>query len=59
MFGVSQILQYLENPRSIQRLEVCVMCEKYDKKQVRCQECGCFLKGKVLLPSAKCPLGKW
>ena len=42
-----------------QRLEICSKCDKYDEKQVRCTECGCFLESKASFSLDSCPLGKW
>ncbi len=41
------------------RLSVCLQCDRMDKKNNRCLECGCFLKYKITLVDEKCPLGKW
>jgi len=42
-----------------QRLEVCKECEFYDSQQVRCRQCGCWLKYKAKYGEGSCPLGKW
>jgi len=42
-----------------ERLEICRNCEKYDADQIRCTECGCFLRNKVSFSIDSCPLGKW
>jgi hypothetical protein len=41
------------------RLEVCMGCDSFDKKALRCTECSCFMKAKAKIDSAKCPLDKW
>jgi len=41
------------------RIEVCKPCEQYEPVLSKCEECGCFLAFKAMIPSAKCPLGKW
>ena len=41
------------------RLEICSTCEKFEASTTRCQECGCFMIAKTLLPFSDCPLGKW
>jgi hypothetical protein len=28
-------------------------------KTNQCNECGCFMMAKVLIPKAECPLDKW
>ncbi len=53
--GALQVSDEIKN----QRLEICRQCEKYDEKQVRCTECGCFLEGKASFSLDSCPLGKW
>ena len=40
-----------------ERLEKCMKCEVFDGS--RCGACGCFMRSKVGLPTAYCPLGKW
>lgn len=40
-----------------QRLEVCRACEFFQND--RCAKCGCFMKAKANMVTAKCPLGKW
>ena len=42
-----------------QRMEICRNCEKYDSRQIRCTECGCFLENKTGYALDSCPLGKW
>jgi hypothetical protein len=41
------------------RLSVCRGCERFEPKLERCLECGCFMKLKVTLEDASCPIGKW
>lgn len=41
------------------RLEICKSCDQYISYTTMCKQCGCIMKGKTLLKSAKCPLGKW
>lgn len=56
----------LLNPRAyskdeqmmIDRWRICKGCDQLDAT-FRCKECGCFMKAKVKLSSASCPLGKW
>jgi hypothetical protein len=40
------------------RLDICNKCEFFTEKST-CQVCGCYMKGKVRIPQASCPLGKW
>ena len=51
-------------PRSEQeliqyRLDLCMSCEHLNKRLVKCNKCGCFMKLKTTLKQAKCPIGKW
>jgi hypothetical protein len=41
------------------RMEICKQCEFYSEEDVRCRQCGCFLKQKTSLTASKCPLNKW
>jgi hypothetical protein len=41
------------------RLLVCNSCDSFNKRLAKCKKCGCFMKLKSTLQSAKCPLGKW
>lgn len=41
------------------RLEICNTCQFFSKRMVKCKKCGCFMKLKTTLKSAKCPIGKW
>ena len=42
-----------------QRMEICSACPFLNQDYSTCQQCGCFMKAKVLIPNAKCPLNKW
>ncbi len=44
---------------SNERLEICTGCEWYKTTTNQCKKCGCFMKLKVVLKDAKCPIGKW
>lgn len=41
------------------RLETCKNCDKFDKSQDRCRECGCFVPAKAKFVLDSCPLNKW
>lgn len=41
------------------RLEICKNCDKFDKSQDRCRECGCFVSVKAKFVLDSCPLNKW
>lgn len=41
------------------RYEICESCPELTKHTKQCKQCGCFMKLKVKLAEASCPLGKW
>lgn len=41
------------------RMSICETCPRLLKTTYQCKECGCFMKLKVKLEAAVCPLGKW
>jgi hypothetical protein len=41
------------------RYLLCKGCDRLAPITNHCLECGCFMKLKVTLPNASCPLGKW
>jgi len=41
------------------RWNICNDCEKLYKPTSTCKLCGCFMKVKTHLVSAKCPANKW
>lgn len=41
------------------RLSICNECPKFIKTTGQCKTCMCFMRQKVKLPNASCPLGKW
>lgn len=55
-----QAIQFIkDNAGTIRRIEICTQCPSYTKGVSLCRECGCIMRVKVLLPNARCPLGKW
>jgi hypothetical protein len=42
-----------------QRLAICNECPSFNKRLIKCRECGCFMALKSTLRQATCPLGKW
>lgn len=42
-----------------ERLDICKSCEKYDEKETKCFECGCYLPIKARFILDDCPLNKW
>ena len=41
------------------RYSICESCPSLLNITKQCKECGCFMKLKVKVLSAQCPLGKW
>ena len=41
------------------RYDMCQVCEHFASSAKRCKKCGCFMKAKVKLKSASCPVKKW
>ena len=41
------------------RMEICLICERYNDKLKQCKECNCFMPTKSIFKAAKCPLEKW
>lgn len=56
---IQELMQYLQYPKSLERLGVCTTCPKLDKETLYCGNCGCNMKIKVLVPGMSCPEGKW
>jgi len=42
-----------------ERLAICRSCEYFDKQQMRCKHCGCFLQQKARYALDSCPIQKW
>lgn len=41
------------------RLEICEACTFFNKEEGRCKQCGCYMRAKVHLESAACPMSYW
>jgi hypothetical protein len=41
------------------RLEICKGCDYFNHRTERCNRCGCKMRYKSGLTTAKCPLNKW
>tara|TARA_R100000734_G_scaffold19149_1_gene18616 strand:- start:1742 stop:1978 length:237 start_codon:yes stop_codon:yes gene_type:complete len=41
------------------RWSTCLTCDYFLHKSSRCSQCGCFMKVKAKMNSAKCPKNKW
>ena len=42
-----------------ERLNICESCDKMNKDNKTCNECGCYLDIKTGWATESCPLGKW
>ena len=42
-----------------ERLNICESCDKINKENKTCSECGCYLDIKTGWATESCPLGKW
>lgn len=49
----------IDEPQSLARYEICSACPHLTKFSGQCTKCGCFMKAKVKLKGASCPIGKW
>jgi len=58
---INEIAEELKVPEDVResRFLICSDCDRLLKTTHTCKECGCFMKAKTWLKSAKCPLGKW
>lgn len=41
------------------RYDICKNCNRFNKITFQCKECMCFMKLKVKIATASCPLKKW
>lgn len=48
-----------EEEKATSRFAICQICPSLIRVTSQCKECGCFMKLKVKLEAAVCPLGKW
>lgn len=48
-----------EKPLWQQRQEICDTCPHFKIPGGICKKCGCFMKVKTKIQTAKCPLDKW
>jgi hypothetical protein len=56
---VNPNIEHVDEEVSSKRYEICEGCPSLLRLTKQCKECGCFMKLKVKLPAAVCPLGKW
>jgi hypothetical protein len=50
---------YIDEGTAKARMDICEVCPRLLKATHQCKECGCFMKIKVKLANATCPLSKW
>lgn len=43
----------------LSRMDICASCPHFDRAQIRCKECGCYLESKTAIKASKCPIDKW
>lgn len=51
--------EYADEPTALDRWNICKDCPELIKVTGNCKKCGCFMKLKVKLEEATCPLNKW
>jgi len=49
----------VSNSEAEDRYSVCLSCPELVRLTKQCKKCGCFMRVKVILEDASCPLGKW
>jgi hypothetical protein len=52
-------IEYSLKEEAAARMRICEECPSLLRVTHQCKECGCFMKIKVKLKNAKCPLKKW
>lgn len=56
---LTEFAEFFQYPESLKRLGVCSTCEKFNKQELICNQCGCNMKIKTLIPIFHCPDNKW
>ena len=51
--------EYVNEQESTDRYAICEECPELIGATKQCRKCGCFMKIKVKLKNAECPIGKW
>lgn len=57
--ALNPLAEKVSDDEAYRRLDICEVCPSLLKLTHQCKECGCFMKLKVKLQKAECPLGKW
>ena len=47
------------NEKVKMRERICLHCDWFEKKKLRCIKCGCVIPIKIRLEEESCPLNKW
>lgn len=50
---------YVKKEIAQNRYDICKSCEHFNLETKNCNLCGCFMKVKVKIPEAFCPVNKW
>lgn len=45
-------------PFATQRIKICADCEHFTETKF-CNQCGCYMPLKTIIPLSKCPILKW
>jgi len=51
--------EHCDDDTASQRYNMCLDCPHLIKFSKQCSKCGCFMKAKVHILRASCPIGKW
>jgi hypothetical protein len=58
--GLSAVFSGIDSRKVIEaRWKQCLDCTFLTKRTKTCRKCGCFMRIKVKLKDAKCPIGIW
>ena len=52
-------IEFVDITESSLRMSVCLECPHLSHTLLQCEKCGCFMKAKTKLKTAKCPINKW
>lgn len=50
---------FVNKEEAQERYDICKLCDNLISLTSQCKKCGCFMKMKVKLKEAECPIGKW
>lgn len=54
-----RLMAFTTKDEQKKRLDICRSCDRIIKATMTCKECGCFMKVKTTLKTARCPKNKW